>query len=78
MKVSTTSFGNYKPVRTNQATQLNESKLQNNDPKITNEEKKYFSKLYPDEKEIIENYHFYNRNGDKNGVSLGSLVDRRG
>jgi len=78
MKVSTTSFGNYKPVRTNQTTQLNESKLKNNDPKITNEEKKYFSKLYPDEKEIIENYHFYNRNGDKNGVSLGSLVDRRG
>ena len=34
--------------------------------------------IYPEEKDQINNYHFYNKDGDKNGVSLGSLFDRKG
>ena len=78
MKISTNSFGNYNQVRPNQNVQINQKIQKNNDPKITNEEKKYFSNLYPDQKEKIENYHFYNREGNKSSVSLGALFDKRG
>ena len=43
-----------------------------------NEEKKFFTKMYPNEKDQIVNYHFYSKEGDKNGVALGSLFDKRG
>lgn len=78
MKISTTSFGNYKPVQPNQNIKFNQTIKQTSDPQITNEEKRYFSNLYPEQKEKIDNYHFYSREGSKNGVSLGSLFDRRG
>jgi len=80
MKISTNSFGNYNPIIAQKQSSINpaEPKKTENAVKVTNEEKNFFTKLYPDEKEQIDNYHFYNKEGDKNGVSLGSLFDRRG
>jgi len=80
MKIATNSFGNYKPIiaKKNNSIPQVESKKAEEAVKISNEEKKFFTKLYPDEKDQITNYHFYNKDGDKNGVSLGSLFDRRG
>ena len=80
MKISTNSFGNYNPIITQKQSSINNAQPPKveNELKITNEEKKFFTKLYPDETEQINNYHFYNKDGDKNGVSLGSLFDKRG
>jgi hypothetical protein len=79
MKISTNSFGNYKPIvaQKNNVSQF-ESKKAVETLKVSNEEKKFFTNLYPENKDQIINYHFYNKEGDKNGVSLGSLFDRRG
>ena len=80
MNISTNSFGNYTPVTTKK--NINVPKIE---PKkteemlqVTNEEKNFFTKLYPNEKEQIDNYHYYNKDGNKNGVSLGLLFDKRG
>jgi hypothetical protein len=80
MKISTNSVGNYKPIRSNQNLNINQIETQRNEEaiKITSEEKKFFTKMYPDNKEQIDTYHFYNKEGDKKGVSLGSLFDKRG
>lgn len=80
MKISTNSIGNYNPVISKNNTNVNQiqTKKSTDIAKVTNEEKKFFSKLYPNDTEQIENYHFYNKAGDKNGVSLGSLFDKRG
>ena len=80
MKITTNSFGNYKPQITqtkNNISQLN-AKNKIEAPKITSEEKKFFTKMYPEDSEQINNYHFYHKDGSKIGVSLGSLFDKRG
>lgn len=46
--------------------------------KITEQEKKYFAKLYPENKEELMNYHYYEKNGKLSGVKVGSLFDRKG
>jgi hypothetical protein len=79
MKISTNSFGNYNPVISQNKTNISRIESKKNETvKVTNEEKKFFTQLYPNEEEKIVNYHFYSKDGDKNGVSLGSLFDRRG
>ncbi len=80
MKISTNSIGNYNPIISKNNINVNQlqTKKTTDIVKVTNEEKKFFAKLYPKDTEQIENYHFYNKAGDKNGVSLGSLFDKRG
>ena len=80
MKVSTNSIGNYKPIiaQKSNTTANIQAKKSVEALKVSTEEKKFFTKLYPDEKDQINDYHFYNKEGDKSGVSLGSLFDRRG
>jgi hypothetical protein len=78
MKIHTNSFGNYNPIKTQITAAINQNQEVKNDLKITNEEKNFFTKLYPNQKDTIENYHFYDKKGDINGNSLGSLFDRRG
>lgn len=80
MKISTNSIGNYKPVIAKQNNNISkvEPKKVDDPIKVSNEEKKFFTKLYPENKDQINNYHFYNKVGDKNGVSIGSLFDKRG
>jgi hypothetical protein len=78
MKIQPTSFGNYNQIHSKNNLNVEKNHELKNDIKITKEEKKFFSKLYPEQKESIENYHFYNREGDINGALLGSLFDKRG
>ncbi len=80
MKISTNSIGNYKPINNvipKNIAKVADSKIQT-EKTITDAEKKFFTKLYPNEQNTISEYHFYNKEGDKNGVSLGSIFDRRG
>jgi hypothetical protein len=80
MNISTNPVGNYKPVVTPKnpsVTQVKQTKVEDQ-VKISNDEKKFFSNMYPNEKDEINDYHFYNKEGIKNGVSLGSLFDKRG
>jgi hypothetical protein len=78
MKISTTSYGTYKPVVQKNNISANQKTADQFDTKITNEEKKFFTSLYPEHIENIEKYNFYNRDGSKKNFSLGSLIDRRG
>ena len=80
MKISTNSVGNYNPITAYNKNNVSpvESKIVDEALKVTKEEKIFFTNMYPEEKEQIANYHYYNKTGDKNGVSLGSLFDKRG
>lgn len=79
MKITTTEFGNY-------TAKINPAVKQQPKPElpkqelgaITNDEKKFFAKLYPDNKEDVMNYHFYHKNGKMQGVTLGTIFDKRG
>lgn len=86
MRIESSSFGNYNPmqVRSNakvaqtQNLQKTEKKEAVKNEPITNDEKLFFAKMYPDEKNTIVNYHYYEKNGEMQGVAKGSLFDRRG
>ena len=80
MNINTSEFGNYtnkitRPVvqQTSKPGALN-TKL----AAITNEEKTFFAKLYPENKEDVMNYHFYHKDGKMQGVTLGTVFDKRG
>ena len=81
MKIDTNSVGNYSPYKVQNSSKT-ESSFQRDDIKINTDvskaEKQFFTKLYPGETEVVQNYHFYNKEGGMKGVSLGSLLDRRG
>ena len=57
MKISTNSFGNYNPIRANQNNNVNKVEIKKNEDslRVTNEEKKFFTNMYPENKEQIEN-----------------------
>lgn len=82
MRIDTNSIGNYsaylKPVqarpKVENAVAVEPTKVTN----VTNEEKNFFVKMYPENRTEIMDYHFYQRNGKMAGVSVGSLFDRRG
>lgn len=80
MKITTNEFGNYAPKVSRAAAQPNPSpdltpdKLGN----VTKEEKKFFAGLYPENKQDVMNYHFYQKTGKMQGVTLGTLFDQRG
>ena len=81
MKIATNNIGNYKPIvtqRNNTVSKLSKNEKPNVDSKITKEEKHFFSKLFPEQKEEVTKHHFYNNKGNMNGFSIGSLFDKRG
>lgn len=45
---------------------------------LTEQEKNYFAGLYPEKKDEIVNYHYYEKSGKMSGVKVGSLFDKRG
>lgn len=45
---------------------------------ITKEEKNFFAQLYPEKKNEIVDYHYYQKSGQMSGVTVGSLFDKRG
>lgn len=92
MKIVPNSIGNYSPnyLREVQAKEVKAKAeareasavaLPGNKPaseKITGEELKFFTNLYPENKSEIIDYHFYQKSGRMSGVSVGSLFDKRG
>ncbi len=92
MGISINSIGNYNPYATKvgvthhtKATstikEVSKNVSVNNIAKenaISTKEKEFFAKLYPDNINTIMDYHYYQRSGEMAGVSVGSLIDRRG
>ncbi len=74
MKITTNLIGNYSVV--NHGTLNNANKIKK--PEVTQEEKKFFANLYPDKQKEILSYEFYNAKGKITGVTIGSIIDRRG
>lgn len=79
MRISTNPVGNYSPVYKKPAVAktVKASSVESNST-INNSEKAFFSKMYPQNKEKIMEHHFYMKNGNMSGVTVGSLFDRRG
>ncbi len=86
MRISTNSIGNYSPAavqKNNASVQKQEmaksGEAQNTEKSVlTSKEKQFFAKMYPDKQNEIMDYHFYQKTGKMSGVSLGTLIDRRG
>ena len=81
MKIVTNAIGNYSPSNiksTNNVISAQKSSETKDSSKITKEEKDFFKKLYPENKQEIIDYHFYQKSGKMAGVTVGSLIDKRG
>lgn len=81
MKINTNAIGNYNLQRTTKVRPKN--KIQNAEIKISangisQNEKLFFAKMYPQKKEEIIQHYFYGKDGQMSGVTVGSLFDRRG
>lgn len=83
MKINANPIGNYSPYNTKIANVKPKQNLTaagetNKTDLITKEEKKFFTKIYPENKHEIMDYHYYKPTGKMSGVAVGSLLDRRG
>lgn len=85
MKISTNTIGNYTPAliqKNNQNAPKQETvqpeKAKTDSAALTSKEKQFFAKMYPDKQNEIMDYHFYQKSGKMSGVSLGTIIDRRG
>jgi len=80
MRISTNSIGNYRPVNNVANKNLNPVEKAKSELKteITKDEKNFFTQMYPEDKNTINSYQFYNKDGDKLSVQIGSLFDKRG
>lgn len=80
MRIDTNTIGNYTSayLRPVQAKPKVNNAINIEPAKVTNEEKKFFVNMYPDNKAEIMDYHYYQKNGKMAGVAVGSLFDRRG
>ncbi len=54
------------------------TKNQNDDVLLTNDERKFFEKLYPQAANDVRAYHAYRRDGSRVAVTTGTLIDRKG
>lgn len=83
MKINTNAVGNYSPYNTKvnnvkQTVNIAKTEESKKTEIITKEEKNFFAKMYPENKNEIIDYHFYKSSGKMSGVSVGSLFDKRG
>lgn len=82
MKINATAAGNYNPFQIKNVAPKPKidfvKELKETDPVINGDEKNFFTKLYPDNKNEIIDYHFYQKSGKMSGVALGTNLDRRG
>jgi hypothetical protein len=83
MRITANTIGNYTPAYISNNKQLTESidtsdQVNTQDTKINDEEKSFLINLYPENKNEIVDYYCYQRTGKMTGVSIGSLLDRRG
>jgi len=76
MKVSTNNIGNYsvQQFQKNIEKKLTLAK----EEELNNDEKNFFISRYPQKKDDIVDYHFYQKSGKMSGVKIGHLYDKRG
>ena len=81
MAVSMNSIGNYSAYGLNNA-KGNKTNIKNaalvQSESINLDEKKFFAQMYPANQNEIMEYHYYERSGKMNGISVGTNIDRRG
>ncbi len=85
MRINTNSIGNYFTQQTRSLSNVARSEsikktevTKTLSQPISVKEKQMFAKMYPEKKSEIMDYHYYQRNGKMSGVTVGSLLDRRG
>ena len=88
MRIGTNPIGNYSPVykktavsntvKTNSVAQTAKTAVAEPTSALNKTEKAFFSKMYPENTAKIMDHHFYMKNGNMSGVTVGSLFDRRG
>lgn len=85
MRVTTNSIGNYFPQLTRKLTNVAPKQTSQKvnatetaEQLLSRKEKEMFVKMYPQQKSEIMEYHYYQKNGVMSGVTVGSLLDRRG
>ena len=79
MKITSNAVGNYSPSYMKpSAVNGSEEVRKNGTENFSLDEKKFFAKLYPDQKSEVMEYKSYNSKGKISGVHVGSLFDRRG
>ncbi len=76
MKISTNNIGNYSINHIQKAVQQKAVQQKNDD--LSADEKSFFIDKYPQKKEEIIDYHFYQKGGSMSGVKLGHLIDKKG
>lgn len=77
MKIETNSYLQYSN-NIQDLKNINKINSSVNTNKITDEEKKFFAEMYPEKKNEIINYQFYQRNGKVLSVAIGSTFDKKG
>ncbi|MEJ2614684.1 MAG: hypothetical protein P8Z35_06985 [Ignavibacteriaceae bacterium] len=81
MKISTNNIGNYSInhiqkaaiQKTAQQKNINQTKTD-----LSADEKSFFIDRYPQKKDEIIDYHFYQKGGAMSGVKVGHLFDKKG
>ncbi len=86
MKISTNNIGNYSINHIQKAIQQRaveqksveqKTVLQKNSD-LSADEKNFFINRYPQKKDEIIDYHFYQKGGSMSGVKVGHLFDKKG
>ena len=80
MKISTNNIGNY-AINQHRVVIKNDVQKKVAQPKnddLSVEEKRFFIDRYPQKKNEIIDYHFYQKSGTMSGVKIGQLFDKKG
>jgi hypothetical protein len=81
MKISTNNIGNYSINHIQKRLQqkaAEQNPLQQKINDLSLDEKSFFIDKYPQKKNEIIDYHFYQKGGSMSGVKLGHLFDKKG
>jgi hypothetical protein len=81
MKISTNNIGNYsinQVQRTAQQKPVQQKNIQQTKTELSADEKNFFIDRYPQKKDEIIDYHFYQKSGSMSGVKIGHLFDKKG
>ncbi len=73
MKITSNVTGNY-----SLNSLVNKPSAPKRNEELSAEEKNFFINQYPEKKDEISDYHFYQKTGKMSGVNVGQHFDRRG
>ena len=76
MKINTNNIGNYSLQQIQRNADMKAQLAEGEE--LNENEKDFFIKRYPQKKDEIIDYHFYQKSGKMSGVKLGHLFDKKG